>query len=118
MMTAILDKTNNTRLVELSEGSYFVSIKAEAKAAIDTVVQNDDLIMSTHAQPSCTIEELTRIIDLFSKHIYTTKPEINGILFRCDENELLTSIGFKPLSEDSEFLYQENNQRVNKEKGK
>ncbi|MBE6138192.1 MAG: hypothetical protein E7173_00415 [Firmicutes bacterium] len=118
MMTTILDQNNNTRLVEVSEGSYLVSVQTIAKAAIDTVIQNDDLLMAVNPQANCTLEELTRIIELFGTHIYTTRPEINGILFKCDENELLTSIGFKPLSDDSEFLYQENNKRTNGEKRK
>ena len=117
MTVTVLDKESNMRLMEAAENKYLVSMMTEAKAMIDMLPQDEDLLMKIHMQESCTVEELTKIIELFSNHIYTTRPEVNGILFRCDENDLLTNIGFKPLSEESEFLYQENNKRNDKEKG-
>lgn len=118
MKVRILDKETNMRLMEASENKYLVSMSTLAKAMIDVLPQDEDLLMKVHMQETCTVEELTKIIELFSGHIYATRPEVNGILFKCDENELLTNIGFKPISEESEFLYQENNKRDNKEKGK
>lgn len=118
MKVTVLDKETNMRLMEAAENKYLVSMMTEAKAIIDLLPQDADLLMKINMQESCTVEELTKIIELFSGHIYTTRPEVNGILFKCDENDLLTNIGFKPISEESEFLYQENNKRISKEMGK
>ena len=99
--------------MENNPTTYYLSYKNDTKCVIDTVYNENDVIIITDPREHCTAEELNIIIDRFSNYIFKIKPEINGILFKTDPNEWLENIGFKLISEDSEYLYKEN-KRINK----
>lgn len=114
-MVEVLDKELKITVLTLESrpGIYYLSYMNDTKCIIDTKYNENDIIIIPAPQEHCTAHELTLIIDRFSNYILKKNPEVNGILFKTDPNELLEGIGFKELSEDSEYLYKEN-KRVNK----
>ena len=110
----ILDKETNMRCVKIpcDELFYLISISGHSKAWIEMLKEAEDMLMKLNLSPSCDVYELTKIIDLFTQYFYSKNPEVNGILMECDENPLLTNIGFNPLNEESDYLYQKNPQKV------
>lgn len=115
-MVEVLDKDLRITLLMLEDNpnTYYLSYMNDTKCVIDTIYKENDVIIIPDPKEHCTAEELDIIIDCFSKYLFKIKPEINGILFKTDPNELLESIGFKLISEDSQYLYKENNKRINK----
>lgn len=111
---AILDKETNMRCVKIpcDKLFYLISISGHSKASIEMLKEAEDMLMQINISPSCDVHELTKIIDLFTKYFYSKHPEISGILMEGDENPLLTNIGFNPLNEESDYLYQKNPQKV------
>ena len=110
----ILDKETNMRCVKIpcEKINYLISMMAYPKASIELVKEAEDMLMKINLSPSCDVHELTKIIDLFTKYFYSKNPDINGILMLGEENPLLTNIGFNPLNEESDYLYQKNPQKV------
>lgn len=110
-MIEVLDADLNIRALSMEENPnvYYISYAGYTKSILEIKeTNNNNIILSCFPQGDCLVEELNIIIDRFSKFIYANKPDINGILLKCDPSELLSSIGFDLLSENSEFLYQEN----------
>lgn len=116
-MIEALDKELNINVLSLENqpNTYYISYQLDNKCVIDTVQEGNDVIVIPDPKESCTAEELTIVIDRFSNYIFKKYPEINGILMKMDENEILGGIGFKLLNENSEYLYKEN-KRMNKVK--
>lgn len=116
-MITTLDEKGEVRLLPMfgTDNLYLISILRDSKLLIETKYCGNDILIKTDVQNSCTVEELTRILYLFSQYIYSKNPEVNGILLRADDDPMLESIGFKAMSENSEYLYQKNTQN---QKGK
>ena len=111
-MIKTLDEKLNIRALVLDNNpnTYYLSYQGDTKCVIDTKQVENDILIIPEPQGECTVEELTTIINCFSKFIFTKYSNINGILFKTDPNDLLERIGFKLVSEDSEYLYKENKQ--------
>ena len=116
-MIELLDKELNITVLNLESqpNTYYISYQIDNKCIIDTIQDGNDIVIIPDPKDTCTAEELTIIIDRFSGYILRKHPEINGILIKMDENEMLGSIGFNLLSENSDYLYKEN-KRINKVK--
>lgn len=114
-MLKVLDDKLNIRVLMLDDNpnAYYLSFKGDTKCVIDIKRVNNDIIIFPVPQGDCTVEELNVIINCFCDFVFQKYSEINGILFKTDPNDLLEQIGFKLVSEDSEYLYKEN-KRVNK----
>ncbi len=115
-MIEVLDKELKISVLVLDNNpnAYYLSYKNDTKCVIDTMYDRDNIIIIPDPKDDCTVEELNIIINRFSDYIFKIKPEIKGILFKTDPQPSLDNIGFKLLSEDSEYLYKENNKRINK----
>lgn len=111
-MITVLDKETNMRLIQAQNNLYLVSMLGEAKASIETIPHNDDVLLKFLLQKNCTANELTQILDRFSNHFLAENLEVSGLLLRGDEDEMLTNIGFTPLTEESDFLYKKNLNKV------
>jgi len=113
----LLDKNTNMRLMQVSENSYLTSMRGEAKMIIDAIPQNEDVLLRVTMQETCKAKEFVQILDHFSSYYFSQNPEVAGLLMHGDEDEMLEAIGFKPLSEESPFLYKSNIQKNIKGKG-
>ena len=115
-MIEVLNKELKISVLSLENqpDTYYLSYKNDNKCVIDTVMVDGNILIIPDPKEDCTVEELTTIISYFSNYIFNIKPEVKGILFKTEQNDLLEQIGFKLLSEDSEYLYKENNKRINK----
>ena len=116
-MITILDKDTNMRLMQASENSFLTSMHGEAKMMIDTIPQNEDVLLKITTQETCRLDEFIQILDHFSNYYFSQNPAVTGMLMYGDDDEMLESIGFKPLSEESPFLYKANIQKDMKGKG-
>lgn len=116
-MNQMLDEKKKIRVLIENENRFMITVDTYAKVLIETIKQESNVLLNVFPHLDCTAEELTEILDLFSKFYYRNHPDIEGLLFRCDENPLLEQIGFKSLSEDSEFLYQKNNRVIKEGRG-
>lgn len=94
--------------------TYYLSYQSYTKCVIDTKISDNDMIIMPQPQGDCTVEELDIIIDHFCDFMFKNMPEINGILMSADPTPTLENIGFKLMSEDSEYLYRRNDKRINK----
>lgn len=116
-MFQVLNKDLNIRVLvdDNIPNTYYLSYQGLSKCVIYVKEADDNtLIMSLATQGDCTANELTSIIDCFTNFIFDKKKSINGILMSADPNPLLENIGFKLISDDSEYLYKENNKRIKK----
>ena len=115
-MFEVIDKELIMSVLNLENqpNTYYISYQVDSKCVIDTLEQDNDIIIMPDPRDRCTAEELTIILDRFSNYLFTKKPNINGLLLKTEENYMLDSIGFKLLNEDSEYLYKENNKKINK----
>lgn len=100
--------------LESQPNTYYIAYKGDSKCIMDTLYEGNDMVIIPDPKEECTAEELTIIIDRFSNYLFDKKPEVNGLLIKTEESEMLESIGFKLLSENSEYLYKQNNKRINK----
>lgn len=115
-MIEVLDKELNITVLVLENNpnTYYLSYQKDAKCIISIVQNESDIIIIPNPMEHCTAEELTKIINCFSNYIFKIYPNVNGILLKTDDNQMLESIGFKLISDDSEYLYKENNKRIKK----
>lgn len=114
-MFKILDDELNIRVLRLEDNpnTYYLSFRGDTKCVIDIKSVDNDIMIFPTPQGNCSVEELNAIINCFSNFILSSNSEIDGILFKTEPNDLLDEIGFKLVSEDSEYLYKVN-KRVNK----
>lgn len=110
MMIKTLDDKLNIRVLMLEDNpnTYYLSYQGNTKCVIDIKQIDNDIIIFPEPQGDCSVEELNTIINHFSDFMFTKYPEIDGILFKTDPNDLLENIGFKLINEDSEYLYKAN----------
>lgn len=115
-MIEVLDKELNITVLNLESqpNTYYLTYNLNSKCVIDTIQEEDNIVVNPDPKETCTAEELTVIIDRFSSYIFNLKPELNGMLLKTADNPMLESIGFKLLSKNSDYLYKENGKRINK----
>lgn len=116
-MHELLDEKKKIRVLLENENKYMITKDTYAKAVIETLKQDSNVLLKIYPHLDCTAEEITELLDLFSKFYYKRNPEVEGIIFKCDESPLLEQIGFKPLSENSDFLYQKNDRLIKEGRG-
>lgn len=117
-MIITLNKETNMRLMKMDDNAYLVSMCGEAKMIIDTILQNEDVLLKFTIKDNCRLEEFVQILDNFSNYYFFENPNITGILVHGEEPVMLDKIGFKQVSEDSEYLYKANNLKTKVGKGK
>lgn len=118
-MIEVIDKETNMRCMQSfsNPNNYMITMGGLSKAVVEILEQGQDVLGNYRREPSCTYQELFKIIEKFNEYFYSKNPEVNGILYESRLNPYLEQIGFRELSENSKFLYQSNNKVLKDGKG-
>ena len=70
-MFEILDEKTNMRVMTMPNNPnlHLISIKCISKIAIETIEEENDILLKLNVQPNCTDKELVKIIKLFSQKV-------------------------------------------------
>ena len=117
-MIITLNKETNMRLMQMDDNAYLISMYGEAKMIIDTISQDEDVLFKFTIKDNCKLEEFVQILDDFSNYYFFENPNVQRILVHGEEPEILDKIGFKPVSDESEYLYKDNILKTEFRKGK
>ena len=60
-MIITLNKETNMRLMKMDDNAYLVSMCGEAKMIIDTILQNEDVLLKFTIKDNCRLEEFVQI---------------------------------------------------------